>query len=259
MISNEFDPTSAAIINPEDEFSCIPDFPKICVGIFSKVIVDELVEAYGGEILCDVKFCTGQVPVYRVKTFGEEVALFMPHVGAPAAAGFLESAAARGGRHFVFCGAAGALRREIAHGRLIIATAAVRDEGLSYHYLPPADEIELAPHCVQAVREAMDSLGYPYMEGKTWTTDAFYRETEKKAQRRREQGCVSVEMECAGLAAVAKFRGVDFAEFFYVTDTLDGPEWDQGILSQGGAGLADICFRAAVETGKRLALRNRGL
>ena len=55
-------------------------------------------------------------------------------------------------------------------------------------------------------------------------------------------------MECAGLAAVAQFRNVDFAQFFYVTDTLDGPEWDEGILPQGGAGLTDICFRAAVET-----------
>ncbi|NBK79457.1 hypothetical protein D5272_12885 [bacterium D16-76] len=64
-----------------------------------------------------------------------------------------------------------------------------------------------------------------------------------------------MEMECAGLAAVAEFRGVGFAEFFYITDTLDGPEWDEGILSQGGAGLADICFSAAVETGKRMAAR----
>lgn len=254
MLCNEFDPNPVAIINPSHQ-EPIPDFPAICVGIFSKTIVDELLEKYSGEVLGYSKFCTGWVPIYRVHAFETDVALFLPHVGAPAAAGFVEDLVPWGGRHFVFCGAAGALRGDIAHGHLIVPAAAIRDEGLSYHYLPPADEIELQPRCVKACREALDSLHYPYIEGKTWTTDAFFRETEKKAQRRREQGCVSAEMECAGLAAVAQFRNVDFAQFFYVTDTLDGPEWDEGILPQGGAGLADICFRAAVETGKRLAAR----
>lgn len=254
MLCNEFDPNPVAVINPSHQ-EMIPDFPAICVGIFSKAIVDGVLEKHGGEVMGYSKYCTGWVPVYRVRAYGAEAALFMPHVGAPAAAGFLEDLWAWGGRHFVFCGAAGALRRDIAHGRLIIANAAVRDEGLSYHYLAPADEIELKPRCVDACRDAMESLRFPHIEGKTWTTDAFFRETEKKAQRRREQGCVCVEMECAGLAAVAQFRGVDFAQFFYVTDTLDGPEWDEGILSQGGAGLTDICFKAAVETGRRLAAR----
>lgn len=254
MLCNEFDPNPVAVINPSHQ-EMIPDFPAICVGIFSKAIVDGVLEKHGGEVMGYSKYCTGWVPVYRVRAYGAEAALFMPHVGAPAAAGFLEDLWAWGGRHFVFCGAAGALRRDIAHGHLIIANAAVRDEGLSYHYLPPADEIELKPRCVDACRDAMESLRFPHIEGKTWTTDAFFRETEKKAQRRREQGCVCVEMECAGLAAVAQFRGVDFAQFFYATDTLDGPEWDEGILSQGGAGLTDICFKAAVETGRRLAAR----
>lgn len=254
MLCNEFDPNPVAVINPSHQ-EMIPDFPAICVGIFSKAIVDGVLEKHGGEVMGYSKYCTGWVPVYRVRAYGAEAALFMPHVGAPAVAGFMEDLWAWGGRHFVFCGAAGALRRDIAHGHLIIANAAVRDEGLSYHYLPPADEIELKPRCVDACRDAMESLRFPHIEGKTWTTDAFFRETEKKAQRRREQGCVCVEMECAGLAAVAQFRGVDFAQFFYVTDTLDGPEWDEGILPQGGAGLTDICFKAAVETGRRLAAR----
>lgn len=254
MLCNEFDPNPVAVINPSHH-EPIPDFPAICVGIFSKAIVDGVLEKHGGEVMGYSKYCTGWVPVYRVRAYGAEAALFMPHVGAPTAAGFLEDLWAWGGRHFVFCGAAGALRRDIAYGHLIIANAAVRDEGLSYHYLPPADEIELKPRCVDACRDAMESLRFPHIEGKTWTTDAFFRETEKKAQRRREQGCVCVEMECAGLAAVAQFRGVDFAQFFYATDTLDGPEWDEGILPQGGAGLTDICFKAAVETGRRLAAR----
>lgn len=176
MLCGEFDPNPVAIINPDTAHEPIAGFPEICVGIFSKVIVDELVEKYGGEVIHYGKFCTGPVPIYRVEAFGVEAALFLPHVGAPAAAGFMEDIWAYGGRHFVYCGAAGALRRDIAHGHLIVPTAAIRDEGFSYHYLPPADEIGLKPLCVQAARDAMESLHYPYIEGKTWTTDAFFRE-----------------------------------------------------------------------------------
>lgn len=98
----------------------------------------------------------------------------------------------------------------------------------------------------------MEDLGLPFAEGKTWTTDAFYRETRGKMARRKEQGCLCVEMECASLAAVAQFRGVKFAEFFYVTDNLDGPVWDSGVLHQQGASMAEESVAAAVETGKRL-------
>ena len=114
-------------------------------------------------------------------------------------------------------------------------------------------QVELDPESVDACRGALDGLGVPYVEGKTWTTDAFFRETRGKAARRREQGCVSVEMECASLAAVAQFRGVRFAQFFYATDTVDDGGWDSGILHEKGLGLEEVCFQAAVETGKRLA------
>lgn len=255
MLYNEFDPERRAIINPEDHHPVIPGFPPICIGIFSRPIVDWLLEKYGGEELCRSRFCTGDEIIWRVKAGDTEAALFVSHVGGPAAVSILEELVARGGKHFVFCGAAGVLDSEIAHGRLLVPTAAIRDEGASYHYLPAADEVELKPACVSACRDALNGLGFPFAEGKTWTTDAFYRETRTKLARRREQGCISVEMECASLAAAAQFRGVDFAQFFYATDTLDGEGWNSGILNKKGAGLEEVCFSAALETGKLLRER----
>ena len=152
----------------------------------------------------------------------------------------------------MFFGAAGVLDRNIPLNSFILPTAAVRDEGLSYHYLPPAEEVALDAACAAACREALESLGLPYTQGKTWTTDAFYRETRGKMERRKAQGCVSVEMECAALAAVAQFRGLRFAQFFYTTDNLDGPVWDSGVLHQKGASVTEECIAAAVETGRRL-------
>lgn len=253
MIHNEFDPDRRAIINPEDHIQPVEGFPEICVGIFSRPILEWILEAHGGKEISHFGCCLGPIPIYKVRAYGTEAAVFMPLVGGPGAASTMEESIPMGGRCFVYFGAAGVLEKGISHGKLLLPTAAVRDEGLSYHYLPPADEVELAPESVRACREALTELGISWAEGKTWTTDAFWRETRAKAARRREQGCISVEMECASLAAVAKFRGVPFAEFFYATDTVDDGGWDNGILHEKGAGLEEICFRAAVETGKRLA------
>ena len=92
----------------------------------------------------------------------------------------------------------------------------------------------------------------PFVEGKTWTTDGFYRETWGKVRRRREQGCLCVEMECASLAAVAQFRGLRFAQFFFAADNLDAPAWDARGLPHLGRSVGDQCFAAAVEAGRRL-------
>ncbi|MGI6254185.1 MAG: nucleoside phosphorylase [Acutalibacter sp.] len=253
MLCNEFDPTPKALINPEDHLSPMAGFPEICVMAFSKHIVEQCLERYGGEPIASAKFCTGEVPIYRVEVEGTPIALSLPHVGGPAAAGFIEDVWPLGGKCFVFFGAAGVLDSSIPLNSFILPTAAVRDEGLSYHYLAPSDEVVLDPDCVSACRGALESLGLPYREGKTWTTDAFYRETRKKLKRRKEQGCISVEMECASLAAVAQFRGVKFAQFFYTTDNLDGPVWDSGVLGQQGATIAQESIAVAVETGRRLA------
>ncbi len=252
MLCNEFDPERKAVINPEDHLGPMPGFPEICIGIFSDVILRELVGKYRGEPLCELNTCSGNMPVYRLTAEGAEIALMLPFVGGPLAIACIEEIFPRGGKYFVFAGVAGVLHHDIADGHLIVPTAAVRDEGLSYHYLPPADEVSLEPENVEACRRALDTLGLPWTEGKTWTTDAFYRETREKMKRRKEQGCVCVEMECASLAAVAKFRGVRFAQFFWAGDNLDAPEWDERSLSGRGATIGEKVFAAAVETGKNM-------
>ena len=180
MLADTYDPDRRGVIDPFEAYSPLPGFPEICIGIFSRHIVEETAARLGGEVIAQVKFCTGTVPVYRVRAGGTQAALFLPHVGGPAAASFVENLIPWGGRYFVFSGSCGVLRRDIAAGHLILPTAAVRDEGLSYHYLPPAEEIVLDPGCVAACRKALERLGFPFVEGKTWTTDGFFRETRGK-------------------------------------------------------------------------------
>lgn len=258
MLGRDFDPDRKAAINPEDHYLPMPGFPEICIGLFSRPMVEELVEKYAVEELSRVGFCTGHVPVYRVRKGDREAALFLPHVGAPAAVGFLEDLWPRGGKYFVFAGSAGGLRRELTDRHIVVPAAAVRDEGTSYHYLPPAEEIQLDPACVAACTEALEALGLPSVTGKTWTTDGFFRETRGLVEKRKAQGCLTVEMECAALAAVAQFRGVGFAQFLYPADNLDAPEWDARTLEEGrwADSLAEKCFAAALETGLRM--KNKG-
>jgi uridine phosphorylase len=74
--------------------------------------------------------------------------------------------------------------------------------------------------------KTLSGQGVSFRVGKTWTTDAPYRETPFKIAKRKGEGCLIVEMESAGMMAVAQFRGVVFGQVLYAGDDLSGTEWD---------------------------------
>ena len=71
----------------------------------------------------------------------------------------------------------------------------------------------------------MEENRIPYVLGKTWTTDAFYRETVNNFEKHKTDGCISVEMEGSAVQAVCDFRGLEVYMFFTSGDLLDAPEW----------------------------------
>ena len=148
-------------------------------------------------------------------------------MGAPLAAGFLEELIAVGVTRFVVCGGCGVLDRDIAVGHPVILTSAVRDEGTSYHYLPPSREVDPHQRVVQALIKVFSDAGIDYRLGKTWTTDGLYRETKGKRAARLAEGCSVVEMEAAALFAVAKFREVMLGEVVYGGDLVVPEGWDR--------------------------------
>lgn len=131
----------------------------------------------------------------------------------------------------IIFGTCGVLDRSIEDCSIIIPNRAVRDEGTSYHYAPTADEIEVNQKYMDVFTDMLYELHVKYIVGKTWTTDALYRETPAKVKRRKEQGCICVDMECSADAAVAQFRKKDLIQFFYAADNLDSEEWDVRSLS----------------------------
>ena len=163
--------------------------------------------------------------VYEISHQNQRLAFFHPGVGAPLAVGLLEEVIALGCRKFMACGGCGVLEKELAVGNLVVVSGAVRDEGVSYHYLPPGREVVANEAAVKALAATLSGRGIPYRVGKTWTTDAPYRETPNKIARRKAEGCLTVEMESAGLLAVAQFRDVSLGQALYGGDDLSGSEW----------------------------------
>jgi uridine phosphorylase len=102
-----------------------------------------------------------------------------------------------GAKKFIACGGSGVLNREIAVGHVVVPDIAVRDEGTSYHYLPAAREVAASSEGVAAIVATLEKHTVPYIVGKTWTTDGFYRETSARIARRKAEGCITVEMEAA--------------------------------------------------------------
>ena len=241
-----------AIIEPSRVIAKADGMPKICIGVFSHLLVEEWAAKYGAEIIALIESASGDKPVYKIAVDNYEFALFVPHVGAPAAVGCMEVLIAKGVETFIFCGSCGVLRHDIADGHLIVPTAAIRDEGTSYHYVEPADEIALEAGMITLASETLEALALPFVRGKTWTTDAFYRETPKKMERAKTMGAICVDMECASLAAVAKFRRVSFVQFFWSADSLASPKWEKRGLSAKGLPVSEKCMLAAIEITKRL-------
>ena len=133
---------------------------------------------------------------------------------------------------FIMFGGAGCLDKDIARGKIMIPTEAYRDEGTSYHYAPAADYITLKNSHI--VADFMKEANIPCVLGKTWTTDAIYRETRGNYEKRKQDGCIAVEMECAAVQAVCDFRGVELYNFLKSGDLLDAPKWDPRYDFGGG-------------------------
>jgi uridine phosphorylase len=102
----------------------------------------------------------------------------------------------------------------------ILIDRAIRDEGTSYHYLPPARYAEADPALLDAAERALAASGLSVQRGSTWTTDAPFRETATTIASRRDEGVLAVEMEAAALYAFAKARGKHVLCFAHVTNQM---------------------------------------
>ena len=173
----------------------------------------------------------------------------MSKVGAPACVSGFEEVVAMGAKKFVLFGSCGVLDDEKVKDHIVIPVSAIRDEGTSYHYIAPSEEIDMEDHAIYVLEDVLNACGYSYVKGKTWTSDGIYRETLPVIQERREEGCLVVEMECASMLAVSKYRKITFVQFLYGADNLSSEKWEMRDLELYGLTEAEKYMLLAFEIG----------
>ena len=224
MITDSFDIETNSKINPKlsgNRFKC-----DACIVTFSYIIEEYVKDNYKTEIIGYIKMVNGKTPIYCIDYNGKKIALYKTILGSPSSVACLEdSREVIDTNNYIIFGGSGCLNKDIARGKIMIPTEAYRDEGTSYHYAKPSDYIKIKNSSI--VAKFMEEKKLPYILGKTWTTDSFYRETEGNLEKRKNDGCISVEMECSAMQSVCDFRGVELYYFLSSGDLLDSPEWDK--------------------------------
>ncbi|WP_412749756.1 nucleoside phosphorylase [Krasilnikovia sp. M28-CT-15] len=220
----EFDGPEFAYLEPAEILARV-DLPRCAVLCFFSEVLTALSEAPEARLIAELHFAHGRHPIYELRTDEGTVAVVHPGVGGPLAGAILEELIALGCDTFVACGGAGALSRQLSLGDLVVVESALRDEGTSFHYQAAGRTVDADARAVLALVEAIERQGDRCSVGRTWTTDALYRETPSRVARRVAEDCLTVEMEAAGLLAVAAFRGMPMGYLLYAGDSLAGDHW----------------------------------
>lgn len=145
--------------------------------------------------------------------------------GSPMTVELAEEFIAMGAKCLILMTWGGMLQPEIKPGDIVVVDRAIRDEGASYHYLPPAKYVEADATLADQLATAIRARGGLCTRGTTWTTDAPYRETIDEIRQYQSEGVKTVEMESAGLFTVGQVRGVATASVVVGMDSLANYRW----------------------------------
>jgi len=220
----EYDDSTNAIIEPDRKKNI---FPKNCMMTFFQDVLEKHLERTNAEKIGEYRSEMRNFPVWKIKYNNLEICLIQAVVASGSISMMTDFLIGGGVRNLIVCGVCGVLT-DIPSGNIILPTSALRDEGASYHYLPPAREIKLNEIPIKAIKTTLRKNNAHYYECKTWTTDGFFRETMNMVNYRKEEGCSVVEMECAAIAAVSEFRNILFGQLLYSGDIIIGnKEYDE--------------------------------
>ena len=215
-----------ALFSPEEAVSeqgdGLPDVPPAVIIGFQDVLYEEVRERSNDSI--------NLVRSQEVHLLNDDVGFIGGFgIGAPMTATVTENLIAGGAEVVCILGGCGCLQKSIPPNDAILPTRAIRDEGVSYHYLPPDEEVRANPELVDTLDASLTEAGVETHRGPTWTTSAFYRETVPEIERYAAEGVLSLGMETAAMLAVAAYRGADAAVVHEIGDHLTPDEWESGV------------------------------
>ena len=229
MITKAFDNTTEEVLKPSNIVRRIDGFPEHVIVTFNSRMLNVMLKNNDYEVISNM-VAGFEHPVYKTVYGGKEIAFYMTSIGAPVTVGLLEEILVMGGKKVLLFGSCGSLDNSITDGHIVVPTHAYRDEGTSYHYVAPSDDGFIEVSTAMRTYELLRELKIPAICGKTWTTDAIYRETRRNVELRKKDGCITVEMECASVMALARFRSAEIYQFLYTADNLDCEEWEPRLL-----------------------------
>lgn len=179
----------------------------------------------------------------------ETIAFYLTPIGSALAGGTIADVNhLTGASKFIVFGSCGSLNREVTDNKFIIPTQAYRGEGLSYYFAKPQDYIKIKN--AEKLAGIFSELKLPYVQGKVWTTDCMLRETVNLVNKRKEEGCIAVEMEIAGIQAVCDFYGFEVYDFLVAGDVLIEGRYETDGLSAANHNLDKLFI--ALQIAKRV-------
>jgi uridine phosphorylase len=200
------------------------EVPEICVLDPDGDILLTLSKA--GRTRRSVGWACYHTDLYEFEHAGERFGIIGCAVGASFAVLVAEQLFVSGCRLLVSMTSAGQIVQRAPPPYFILIDRALRDEGTSYHYLPPSEFVEAEETLVEAAVNAFAAVAQPVYRGASWTTDAPFRETASAIERCRERDILAVEMEAAALYAFARTRRKPVLCFAHVTNRMAVVEGD---------------------------------
>ena len=195
-IEKSFDDKSEALITPEKIYGNHERIADICIVTFSHVVHDKVLKTYSCKKVANSGTANGKIPIYFIEE--KNILFYLSPIGSAVAGTVLDEVRClTKACKFIVFGSCGILDENKCSGKIIVPTEAYRDEGFSYHFEKAADYIEISKSPV--LIKILNDLHIENISGRTWTTDAIYRETVNNKNIRKSEGCICVEMECAGL------------------------------------------------------------
>ncbi len=228
MITHDYDADKQSVVNLEAFFGKQKKLVDKCLILFSNAILRFLLDRYE----CSVIGSAGPGGnIYCFDCNGEKIAFYLSGIGSAVAAEtcyhvYWQTGATR----FIMFGSCGSLDREKTQGKYIIPEECYRGDGASYYYAPASDYLSVKN--AGRVAAVFDEIGIQYVRGRIWTTDSMLRETAGLIKKRKDEGCLAVEMELAGVEALCGFYGLELFDFLEAGDVLDEKGHDTSGLSR---------------------------
>jgi len=205
------------LVNPDSY-----QFPKLCVLGFFPTLYRYISQHFD---IQKVDFINTRHPYFILKKGELQIAFLCPGVGAPLAGAQLDETIAMGAEKILFFGSCGVIDPHVRMDSIILLNGAVSDEGTSRHYKAESNSIQPDCSLFDSLQRTFIAKGIPCFPGKTWTTDAVYRETPSKIKDMRQKGCVCVDMESSALFSIARFYQKKIAGFLVPGDRLTEHTW----------------------------------